>query len=135
MQKIYIFDCLGAPWPPFFFLFHLKDDRNANRTDRYGQETSLVVPYSISKSGNVVQYGQQRFLAVPYRFLSFVLVSYPKLRGGISCNLASKASAYIFNLASKSYNRVRNNQKGALALLPTLIHSSIPVFIQFDYNG
>jgi hypothetical protein len=47
----------------------------------------------------------------------------------------SKASSYVFNSDSKNYNRVQNYSKGALALLPTLIHSKILVLIQFDYNG
>jgi hypothetical protein len=45
-----------------------------------------------------------------------------------------KTSTYIFNSASENYNRFRNNQKGVLALFPTLVHSSILVFIQFNYN-
>jgi hypothetical protein len=47
----------------------------------------------------------------------------------------SKDFSYVFNSAPESYNRVQNKQKGALLLLPTLIHPRLLVLIQFDKNG
>jgi hypothetical protein len=48
MQKIYIFDCLGAPWPPCFFL--ISPQRRLKRWS-----------YGPVQPGNVVDRTVQRF--------------------------------------------------------------------------
>jgi hypothetical protein len=34
----------------------------------YGPETSVAVPYDISRKGNAIRYGRRRFGAVPYPY-------------------------------------------------------------------
>jgi hypothetical protein len=73
--------CLGAP-RPFFFLISPQRHLKRDHTGRYGWETSLIVPYDVSKPGNVIRYGQRRFPIVPYPCPHFASFRWGKQRGG-----------------------------------------------------
>jgi hypothetical protein len=80
MQKIYIFDCLGAPWPPFFFL--ISPQRRPKRQS-----------YRSVQPGNVVNRTVRRFQiekrrTVPVSEFRTDFGQESEWEGGVSCNLS-----------------------------------------------